>query len=445
MAVLGKYLVILLTMSICFSFATNAQDFSPSEIWNGAHLEHLRESVEVNGEECLNIRIYSEAPDYHFVVDDDEGSACVDDVARAVRLYMERYTLTNDDKYLKHAKGLLKYVLNMQAEDGRFYNFIWPDGTINKEHENSVVSLGWWAARSFRALCISYRYWPNSDVEFKSRIKNAIDATIKAIENDESFLDDESYDRYAVWLLAFTDLKKIDITNTDNNQIIQSLGQTLINGKHYPNAIFPYTIHFSWKNIWHGWAALQVEALARAGEVMDNQEWIDSAIEEANQFHRFILLKGMLSYVAIHPDSIEIHELSQIAYATNSLMQSQVAIFEVTNDSTYLEQAGLLSSWFNGNNIAGYAMYDNISGRGYDGISSSDFVNMNSGAESTIEALLAIHLLEKYPSMIDQYLSKITFKENDHTVYESRNFKYSFELVNERIEYKKKVKRIKTW
>jgi hypothetical protein len=54
--------------------------------------------------------------------------------------------------------------------------------------------------------------------------------------------------------------------------------------------------------------------------------------------------------------------------------------------------AGLTAGWFYGNNSASFAMYDSTTGRGYDGLMGpSEFrVNRNAGAESTIEALMAL-------------------------------------------------------
>ena len=39
-------------------------------------------------------------------------------------------------------------------------------------------------------------------------------------------------------------------------------------------------------------------------------------------------------------------------------------------------------------------MYDHLTGRAYDGINSTSKTNYNSGAESTIEALLSIQAIE---------------------------------------------------
>ena len=58
---------------------------------------------------------------------------------------------------------------------------------------------------------------------------------------------------------------------------------------------------------------------------------------------------------------------------------------------------GHLAAWFLGANDLNQNMYDVTTGRGYDGLSSTG-VNVNSGAESTIEALFTMERVESYPA-----------------------------------------------
>jgi hypothetical protein len=67
-----------------------------------------------------------------------------------------------------------------------------------------------------------------------------------------------------------------------------------------------------------------------------------------------------------------------------------VRLFEATGNHHYLVMAGIAASWLFGDNAAGVPMYDPGTGRGYDGVRDSTTINRNSGAESTIEALMTI-------------------------------------------------------
>jgi len=69
--------------------------------------------------------------------------------------------------------------------------------------------------------------------------------------------------------------------------------------------------------------------------------------------------------------------------------------YDITKDSAYVIKAGKIAQWFLGKNSAGKQMYFTESGLCFDGIESENEVNKNSGAESTIEALLALSEIEK--------------------------------------------------
>ena len=74
--------------------------------------------------------------------------------------------------------------------------------------------------------------------------------------------------------------------------------------------------------------------------------------------------------------------------------------FQLTGEKKYADIAGLMAAWLLGANEAGINMYDKSTGRGYDGIIGKDSINYNSGAESTIEALLTLQKVESYPAVI---------------------------------------------
>jgi len=95
-------------------------------------------------------------------------------------------------------------------------------------------------------------------------------------------------------------------------------------------------------------------------------------------------------------ESYDAETFSQIAYGVRPMVWATLKAYLISGDAQYLVQAKELASWFSGNNPAKIPMYDPATGRGYDGISSAESINKNAGAESTIEALLALQALESY-------------------------------------------------
>ena len=69
--------------------------------------------------------------------------------------------------------------------------------------------------------------------------------------------------------------------------------------------------------------------------------------------------------------------------------------YRITQDIRYAEQAGKIACWLFGDNIEKTQMYFLQSGICYDGITDKQAVNRNSGAESTIEALLIMQAIEQ--------------------------------------------------
>ena len=55
----------------------------------------------------------------------------------------------------------------------------------------------------------------------------------------------------------------------------------------------------------------------------------------------------------------------------------------VTGESSWIRGVAMAADWFDGRNDTGLAMFDPVSGGGYDGLR-SDGVNLNQGAESTL-------------------------------------------------------------
>jgi hypothetical protein len=66
--------------------------------------------------------------------------------------------------------------------------------------------------------------------------------------------------------------------------------------------------------------------------------------------------------------------------------------YRVTGRQEYLDLARKIALWFVSNNDAGKPMYSQLNGMTYDGIVSEDRINLNSGAESTIEGLMVMQL-----------------------------------------------------
>lgn len=380
------------------------EEVAPS-ILNLSHLDSLGEVVSYGGQDLRIIHIYADAPDYNWVGDDDEGQACVDDVARAAVLYLRHFELTGNEESAEKAKELLRFVMYMQTDEGLFHNFVW-DNTLRKNttHENSVADeLNWWAARAGWALGMGARVLSEYDPSFANANLLSLDKLLPHINEAISsypntkmvggyemptwLVRETSSDASSELILGLVAASKVS-SNGAYDEAINKLSEGIGVLQYGDLRAAPYGAHISWEGGWHGWGNSQTMALAEAGK-------LESATFEADNFFPWLLVNGWLySFELQNPENRRSFE--QIAYAKRATSVGFIRLYEATNNDDYAIMAGLSASWFTGNNVAETKMYNSLYGYGYDGINSASNVNKNSGAESTIEANFTILEVEQY-------------------------------------------------
>jgi multiple sugar transport system substrate-binding protein len=148
---------------------------------------------------------------------------------------------------------------------------------------------------------------------------------------------------------------------------------------------------------WHAWGSRSTEALAAAGMVLGRPDFVLAARQEADALWARFLLAGHVAW-EVSPNGTATW-FPQIAYGTGPIAEGYLALAEATGERRYAVFAGLTAAWFLGANPAGVVMYDESTGRTFDGIDgpSPEQVNRNAGAESTIESLLALQRVTSSP------------------------------------------------
>ena len=385
-----------------------------SSLVNFSHLEHLTERIPFAGDTVSIVHVYANYPDYHWVDAKEsgpEGIACVDDAGRAAVVYLRHYELTKEPRSLSQAKELLKFVLNMQADDGEFYNFIHADRSINRDGKTSFKSFGWWASRGVWCMALGFRIFRSVDTSFAFHLQQGVEKSLPHVEKllarYGTYQTMKGY-RVPQWLLyesaadATTELllglNEYFAATRDKNVkgLIEKLGDGIMAMQDGDIKAFPYGLHRSWQTIWHMWGNGQTQALAQAGRMLKNKKMIESAEREAKGWYTRLLIQGFLKEMDVALPEKKL-EYEQIAYAARPMIIGLIRLYEATGKAEYLTMAGLAGSWLFGNNAAHQQMYDPMTGRCFDGIKDSVTINKNSGAESTIEALHVLVELERYP------------------------------------------------
>ncbi len=384
---------------------------------NLRHLNALRREIPTDSGLMPAWIVYCESAEknrpaepYTFIEATGEGLSCVDDVARAAIVYLRYWELTHDPQSLAYAKDCFKFLHYLQAPDGTFYNWLLVDGKRNETRGNSLPGLTWWSARAAWAYGEGCRILHKADPLFAAQLAHDFKSmrVMLAKQTEEKYgqykdiagirapawLINDGSDITSLFVLALCDYESAYPSAT-NRTLIQRLCEAIVAVQAGDERQFPWKAHMPWTpdpSLWHGWGSHQVAALAVAGRLLKNKQFVTSAELAANNMTVHLLASDGPIY-AFDPTP---REFEQIHYAVEFMVYGYTALSEATSKTQYRELARFAASWMMGNNTAKAIMYDAKSGRGYDGINGTEIaaaVNYNAGAESTIEALLSLLLL----------------------------------------------------
>ncbi|MCK4570087.1 MAG: hypothetical protein KAT76_07340, partial [Bacteroidales bacterium] len=407
------FIITALSLTAC----NNQDRDNVHNLLNTDHLKHLYTDVTLeNGNEAGVINIYSEYPDYAYAVEPNEGFSCVDDVARAL-VFLSAYTKNcNDPEIEIMIDNMTGFILSMQAENGYFYNFLWGDMSINKTYKTSVAEPNWW---SWRALWALGEIYPKLSGDLAQRTKFATEQIIETVKDKylelpkdtiqyegmtlpNWFPSGTAYDQSAILMVGmesyYNNIKK----DTALIALIEKFAEGLLLTQKGDRDNFPYGAYLSWNNLWHSYGNTQAYAMLRAGKLLGRNDFIESALTEINYFYPYLINAGYLHHIYIIEKEGQICETGksmypQIAYGIRPIVYACLEAYDITKDKKYVDMAQQVASWLAGNNPAAQQMYDPETGRCFDGIGSEKEVNRNSGAESTIEALLILQAIKNHP------------------------------------------------
>ncbi len=400
---------------------------------NLSHLNALFQIVRIGEEEMGIVRIYAEYPDYQPVAAPGEGIACVDDAARAILVYLEDYERHGHLDSWQRVELLVRFLLYMQSPDGTFYNFIWEDGSINRNGPTSVNRPDWWTWRAQWALARALPQLRAKNVPLALQTEHALELsfsiykTVLAAYPDTvvynglvcpAYLPLETgADQAAVMLLALEQYLPQASPELRGHRVTQAeqLARGILLMQTGDSLQFPYGAFRSWQNLWHAWGNSQSHALLSLGYALQKENWVRHALLEVRYFYPYLLEEQFLHALQFRAgvSGIQImrrEAFPQIAYDIRPMVMASLMAYRITGQAAYARQAGQLAAWLFGNNPARAIMYDARTGRCFDGLywdaatikgaeseAGSLRINRNAGAESTIEALMILQAIERNP------------------------------------------------
>lgn len=422
---------------------------------NLTHLDWLKDELRLPDGETLPIWwVYAE-PDrpgdregpYHYVEAATEGVSCVDDVARAIVAYLLHYEMFGDQHSLEQAKDGFRFLEYMRTPEGLFYNFVMSNGQVNQKGATSAQGINWWTARAMWALGMGYRVFSKVDPGYAAHLQRLLRPVVGAVHRYVTENPLSGYgtfktlhgQRIPAWLIgdgtdasavALIGLSEYYLARPDDVPQVAQLMRILADGLaafHLGGGLeWPWGAHLPWGgsiSYWHAWGSHQMMALARAGRVLGEPRWIESAQKEALGLVTHMLAsEGLFANMGPAP-----LRYVQLAYGAEAIASGLLELYAATGDDLYARLAGMVGAWFFGANPAGFPMYDSTRGRGWDGIDPpregelQARVSFNAGAESTIEALTAVMRLAANPVAL-RYVAYRERRAHAFLVVEAESF-----------------------
>lgn len=379
-----------------------------------AHFNHLYADLDIGGKQIGVLHIYATFPDYAFAIEPKEGYACVDDVSRAIVLLAQLWRRQPQPELLAKIRRLTEFVLYLQDENGYFHNFLWGDMRINTSYRTSLAELNWWSLRALRSLEEALPLL-DGDAALAERIRGAAGRVAGNLERDlpgaprsttvvagltvPAWLPAGSgADQAAQAILALLPHYR-RTGRLATRQLIEAQADGLLLMQKGGAGIYPYGMFLSWQNTWHAWGNDQAYALLEAGEALERRDYVASALKEVDNFYPYLLKTGMAESIQIRAEGKAFVEVArsrypQIAYGVRPMIYAALKAHALTKDDRYRSLALQLGAWLLGRNDAGLPMYNPQTGVVFDGIIGAGRINRNAGAESAIEALLALEALK---------------------------------------------------
>ncbi len=402
LALAALLFLLCITASSCRRTSeTIGSEQSPANL---QHVLSLVDSLQVAEQTLTYIRIYAEYPNYEPIGAPGEGVACVDDAGRLMEVLETEILQFQHLELIPLARGIARFLLYMQRADGLWHNFIYADGGINKTHKNSTAEFGWWAARGMRGLAAAYSIFRQRDPVFADSVlmrfrlgEPHLDAILARYPHTidtplglrASWLVNGAPDQSAELLLALAKMHLISPANYSNE--IRRLAEGLLTYQYMNRESSLHGMFFCWENIWHNWGNLQALALLEAYAIHQDSTYLTAVERWADHFLAWTAKQGYYWEIKVTGGGpITTVDFPQIAYGFTSSYKGIRRLAAITLLPAHEALAEQILEWFQGNNRARQAMYDPATGRCYDGINSASELNRNSGAESTIEALLAL-------------------------------------------------------
>ncbi len=337
------------------------------------------------------------------------GIGRIDDAGRALLVYLRWHELIGDTGHVQQMRGLVKFLLRMQAEDGRWFRWLTADGRRAGEGDIENPGIGNGAAKAVWALGRYVQVGRAKSWPLVQEAGQAVERTLLALRpfleqypNMETIGDVEvprwlpngsNADVASELLLGLVAYQRAG----HRSELLQAALDRLTAGiammQQRQEGEFAYGVHLSYRTTWHAWSNAQVQALVAVHQLTQRPEPLLTARREAEQFYPWLLeeqFADRFDWLEARNNRKAIDWFPQRPEHVRPVVLGCLALFEVTGEKKFAEMAGRAARWLLGDNAAHEAVYDPTTGGARAAVKARNSVRREISAEATAEALLML-------------------------------------------------------
>lgn len=330
-------------------------------------LNHLRQLTDNFG--CIQFS--------KLAIPDNSSGYTVDDNARALIVSTMHSRLYSSELSKELSNTYLSFLEKSQDKEGKFNDVEYE----NKELiETSQDALG----RAIWALGHLINNSKNND--FLERAKILFDKSHKLVTANNS-LRTKSFSTIGLYhyYQKYKDEEILDKIKELVDSLVESYKQESTDEWNW------FESHLTYSN------SKIPEVLFLAYHLTKNKEYLEIAEKSLKFLTNLVFIKDILAPIGQngwYNRNGTRSFFDQQPIDASSMVQTYLTAYEITKKEEYYNNAVLSFNWFLGKNYLNQMIYNDITGGCHDGLSKSS-INLNQGAESTIEYLISRLMLEE--------------------------------------------------
>jgi hypothetical protein len=310
-------------------------------------------------------------------VPDNASGYTVDDNSRALIVSTTHDKLYNSEISKELSKIYLNFLEKVQDKDGKFNDMSYEERNLIPSSEDST-------GRSLWALGYLINNSKNNELIEKAKV---------IFDKSHSLINENSSPRAK----AFSVIGLYHYYKKYNQEEIlskiKSLVDTLVES--YKREA---TEEWNWFESYLTYSNSKIpEMLFLAYNLTKNKEYLEIAEKSLNFLTKLVFFKDELSPIGqngwYNRNGVRSF-FDQQPIDASSMVQTYLIAYSITQDKKYYNNAVLAFNWFLGKNHLKQMIYNDVTGGCHDGLS-KNCINLNQGAESTIEYLISRLMLEE--------------------------------------------------